>query len=146
MMYQSFHDKFPTVAEAETKSVVFLQENEYGVPVDSYLFVELFCNDKKCDCRRVFLEVYSDPQKYPVAVICWGWEPVAFYRKWLGFTDKEILIELKGPALNSGSYQSPIAPALLKYASEILLKDKDYTDRIQRHYTMFKKKTPLKFH
>ena len=140
MNFQSFYDKFPTLAEKETRRITVFENNDYGLPAAEYAFVELFCNDKKCDCRRVFLTVFSLPQQKNEATICWGWENIAFYKKWLGFIDKKMIDELIGPCLNSGSPQSPLAPALLKLFSQVLLIDNNYTNRVKTHYAMFKKK------
>jgi len=139
MIYEPFHGKFPKVAEEESIYIFAPKDNAFGIPEGNYLFVELYCNELKCDCRRVFLEVFSDIDE-SLATICWGWETMAFYQKWLGFSDKEMIKDLKGPALNTSSHQSDIAPALLKFTSEVLLKDEDYVATIKKHYLMFKKK------
>jgi len=39
---------------AETRTVIVSNNNDYGVPQANYSFVEAYCNEKKCDCRRVF--------------------------------------------------------------------------------------------
>lgn len=139
-MFQSFHDKFPSVAEKETREIIVFKNNEYGLPADTYIFVEMFCNEKACDCRRAFFTVFSEQQKKAMAVICWGWENATFYKKWMGYADKQMLAELIGPALNEGSPQSSLAPALLNMFKKLLLKDEIYTNRVKNHYTMFKKK------
>lgn len=141
MIFQSFHDKFPAIAEAETRVVLVFENNKFNLPPDDYIFVEIFCNDKKCDCRRVFFDVFSEKRKRLEAVICWGWESRDFYKKWLGINDKEMITELIGPALNVGSQQSELAPALLRLLTESLLTDIEYCNRIKRHHQMFKKKT-----
>lgn len=50
-----------------------------------------------------------------------------------------MILELMGPALNVGSPQSKIAPQLVKTCKELLLSNKNYIDRIKRHYQLFKK-------
>ena len=140
MNFQSFHDKFPDIAEKESKFIILSENNKYGLPSGNYLFVEMFCNDKKCDCRRVFLMVFSSVFNKAEAVICWGWDTRDFYKKWLGFYDKEEINELIGPALNQTSYQSNLAPKILEMFKEILLQDTNYCERIKEHYKLFKKK------
>jgi hypothetical protein len=54
--------------------------------------------------------------------------------------DPHIISELKGPALNLGSPQSDLAPALLDLVRNVLLRDNAYIDRIKRHYSMFRAK------
>jgi len=45
-----------------------------------------------------------------------------------------------GPALNVGSPQSSLAPALLNFVREVLLRDEAYLERIKRHYHLFRAK------
>ena len=140
MNFQSFHDKFPKIAEEESRIIMLSENNKYGLPAGKYLFVEMFCNDRKCDCRRVFLMVFSTDFKIEDAVICWGWETRDFYKKWLGFYDKEMITDIIGPCLNDMSYQSKLAPKILEMCKEMLFTDINYCERIKQHYKMFKKK------
>ena len=49
------------MAWPETRSVAVYQARQ-GLPVDDYAFVEHFCNDPGCDCRRVLFKVMSKSQ------------------------------------------------------------------------------------
>ena len=51
-----------------------------------------------------------------------------------------ITEELIGPGLNVGSPQSNNAEKSLNAFSEILLRDRVYTERVKNHYKLFKKK------
>lgn len=139
MMYQPFHELFPTIAEKETRAITLFKNNDYGLPPDDYLYIELFCSDPKCDCRRAMFRVYSLSNNHELATICWGWESTSFYIKWLGFNDKKLLAELKGPALNAGSHQSNKSTNLLQMFSDLLLTDSMYIQRVKRHYSIFKR-------
>jgi len=90
----------------------------------------------------VFFNVFDE--KMMVAVIYWGWESLDFYRKWYGFSDKELIRQLPGPALNEISVQTRLAPGVLKMFKHILLPDKIYTNRIKSHYTQFRKELKKK--
>ena len=147
MPYQLFHDLFPEMAEDETRSItVFGESSETGLPPGQYMFCEMFCNDRGCDCRRVFFYVVASFRKDPVAVIAWGWEKPEFYAKWLHDDDPLMLQELTGPCLNLGSPQSEFAEDLLDLVREILLRDEAYIERVKRHYRLFRsrigEKTP----
>ncbi|MGH7151442.1 MAG: hypothetical protein ACREIU_12130, partial [Planctomycetota bacterium] len=48
------------------------------------------------------------------------------------------LAELTGPALDSGSPQSSLAPRILRMVSDVVLKDEEYVARLKRHYAAFK--------
>jgi hypothetical protein len=75
------------------------------------------------------------------AFITWGWESKDFYRGRHSFElTASDLAELTGPALASGQPQSELAPALLDFVRDVLLKDPAYVERIKRHYRMFREK------
>jgi len=141
MMYVPFHEYFPEIAKKETRCIIAF--NDPKLPSGEYGLVEHFCNDSRCDCRRVFFNVMSLISKKPLAVIAYGWESKKFYVKWMGMNDPRIIKDLKGPCLNSASPQSKLAPILLEYVKDVL-KDDMYVSRIKRHYKMFKEKIKQK--
>lgn len=136
MPYIPFHDICPSTAEKETRVITLLQnDNEFDLPQGDYAFIELFCDE--CDCRRVFLQVILN-QKI-VVTIAYGWEKISFYRKeFKGFEEDEIK-ELKGPSIDLFQYQSDISNHVLKMFNTILFSDKEYLNRITKHYDQFKK-------
>ena len=141
MPFQLFHDLCPEVAERETRSVKAIQDSEPGLPPGEYGFLEMFCNEPGCDCRRVFFYVISRSSGGELeAVIAWGWETREFYAKWLREGDPEMVADVKGPILNFGSPQSALAPALLELCRDALLGDPVYVERVKRHYAQFREK------
>ena len=136
MPYQPFPERFPEIAEAETRAITNFDCKE--LPLDTYGLIEAYCNDADCDCRRVFLNVMSDNHKKILAVIAFGWERRSFYAKWLGTKDSQMLDELKGPSLNLASPQSDLAPKLLKLVTDLVLHDERYVERLKRHYKLFR--------
>lgn len=111
MPFAPFYELFPEVARAETRSITVLKAGS-ALPAGTYGFVEMFCNDERCDCRRAFIQVLADVSprlrdNRPMATISFGWEDESFYRKWASFPlSNEGLAELKGPALASMAPQS----------------------------------------
>jgi hypothetical protein len=140
MSYVSFYGFFPEIAKRETRSVTILPGSNTAVPAGEYGFVEMFCDEKGCDFRRVFLSVVSASKSDLHAVIAYAWESPAFYAKWMGDNDPEIIEALRGPCLNFGSPQSAAAPALLNLFKNVLLQDATYVNRIKRHYRMIREK------
>lgn len=140
MPYALFHNYFPEIAERETRTVTVLDHSEFNLPPAHYSFLEMFCDEPGCDCRRVFFSVVSSLQKDIQAVITWGWEEQSFYEKWMGDDDPLIIRSLIGPALNLASPQSKLASALLDLFRNVLLKDAAYVDRLKRHYSLFRQK------
>jgi len=136
MPYSPFHEKFPAIAEDETRSITVINNPE--LPPDFYGLIEFYCDEPDCDCRRVFLSVLSEKQEKILAVIAFGWEKKQFYAKWFGDNDPQTISELQVPILNLSSPQSQFAPKLLELVSSAVLKDKEYVDRLKRHYAMFR--------
>ncbi len=137
MAYQPLEELFPEIADKETRVLTTLN-NHPTLPPDDYGLLEAYCNEPGCDCRRVFFNVASLHRQKIEAVIAYGWESKRFYIKWFGRNDPDIINELKGPALNLGSPQSELAPALLREIKNVVLQDKNYIARLKRHYCMFK--------
>ena len=86
MPFQPFHELFPERAAEETRSITLegVERSDSPLPEGQYGFLEMFCNERGCDCRRVMFYVVSDydERKHVKAVIAWGWESRHFYKKW----------------------------------------------------------------
>ena len=129
--------RFPELARRETRTMI-LPSPQGGLPADSYGFLELYCNDPKCDCRRVLLQVRTEDEPDKIlATINYGWESLDFYRKWL-YGDREAAREIKEASLDPLNPQSPFAPSLLRLFRTVALADKAYVQRLERHYQVFK--------
>ena len=136
--YELFGTRFPEIAEAETRNITIMDSKRFNLPNGTYVFHEMFCRERGCDCRRVFFYVTFGPRHDVRAVVCYGWEAPDFYRKWYKDDDPEMIAEMKGPGLNFGSSQSKYAPEILELVKNVLIKDQDYMKRVKRHYEMFK--------
>jgi hypothetical protein len=82
----AFHSVLPEVAQREVRCVLLGSSPdatlEAASPAEEYAYLEFYCDDLDCDCRRVFLQVISKGQPGKVfASIGYGWEREAFYRK-----------------------------------------------------------------
>jgi hypothetical protein len=106
MPYASFHTYFPEIASKETRCIQIFSDQKLAD--DNFILMELFCDEQKCDCRRVMLNVFSEKRKEFVAVINYGWESEKYYENWFGSYDKEIIYELKGPSINTLSVRTDI--------------------------------------
>lgn len=141
MPFALFHSRFPEIAEAETRSINVPAKNPWGLPAASYGFLDMYCDERRCDCRRVMLFVTSHarpPSQQPQAVIAYGWEAADFYRKWFHGASTEDIAEMMGPSLNFGSPQTELAPALLRAFAQLVLPSEGYVERLKRHYSMFR--------
>ena len=133
-----FYRRFPDLAAQETRSIFIFKRTE--LPPGQYGFLELFCDDPKCDCRRVVISVIS-PQRgpAPLATINYGWERVEFYARWLGTWQGAAAC--KGPSLDPLNPQTTYAEALLALFKSAL-EDQRYKERLERHYALFKRTLP----
>lgn len=130
-----FMQRFPEVGARETRSVTVpprqdLPEGEYG-------FVELYCDEPGCDCRRVMIDVLRPETGWSKvwATISYGWESPDFYRKWDGSDGDPT--EIKGPYLDPLNPQTQYSPSLLNLF-RFLIQSSDYVERLRRHYLMFR--------
>jgi len=144
MPFVFFYEHFPEIAERETRTITVLEQSSVGLPPGEYAFVEMYCDERKCDCRRVFFYVVSSSKRDAEAVIAYGWESPQFYARWMKDDDPQIIEELQGPILNMCSPQSSLAPAILEIVNDIILQDNAYIERIKRHYAMFRDKIDRK--
>ena len=141
MPFILFHDFFPEVAEKETRTATVLNNPDGKLPSGDYGFLEMYCDEADCDCRRVYFDVISRGSAQTEAFITWGWESEEFYRSRSKLDlSPEDLAELIGPALATGQPQGKLAPALLDFVRDIILADPDYVERIKRHYKMFRER------
>ena len=140
MPFAPFYQLCPDVAQQETRTITVMENAELGLPAGDYSFIEMFCNEPNCDCRRVFLNVYSTTTKKTEALITCGWENLAYYTRWIGLNDPELAKEMQGPNLDLSSPKSDTAKTLLRLATSLLLTDPGYVERIKRHYQLFRSK------
>ncbi len=143
-MYMApFHTRFPDVAAHETRSVTV--QGMPGLPDGEYGFIEHYCDDPGCDCRRVVINVYCSTTDAKIwATINYGWESLEFYERWMG--DKKMALECRGATLDLLNRQSPYSQALLELFKQVCLADPAYVERLKRHYELFKARQPRKSH
>lgn len=131
----AFNSKFPQIAEKETRSITIL-DNSYGLENGQYFFIELFCTDRTCDCRRAMVKVIGPGGKF-FATLSYGWESLEFYTQWM-FGDSSISDTIVGTQLYSLAPQTKDSNQFLDFF-KAMLEDVQYANRIKRHYELFKK-------
>lgn len=144
MGYLELFNLLPEIGMKETRSIT-INGNNSALPLGDYAIVELYCDDPTCDCRRVILSVCSPQYKKSLAFITYGWESINFYArklhmntKNLSESDRRFLGKLKGPCLDPLIPQSNLASDALKLVVKYAINDKEYIDRVKRHYKLFK--------
>lgn len=140
MPYSPFHVRFPDIGVTEYRMVMPIVD---GKVVEELLFVERYCNEPDCDCRRVVVKVFSEKERrdggsFEVADLSFGWEPESYYRRWAGGpVSAAQLKDLKGPAVRMLTPQTSRSNEMLGHF-QTLLGDPAYVARIRRHYAMFR--------
>jgi hypothetical protein len=132
-----FYTRFPELAAHETR-VARVMTGDASLPFGEYGFVEYYCDDPGCDCRRVLILVCT-PQvpDSALATINYGWESAEFYTRWM-HGDEKAGREITSASLDPLHPQSEFAEALLEIFRREIAEDPAYVARLARHYEMFK--------
>lgn len=112
----------PEVAERETRDVTIFPPGLDGIPPGRYGFLETYCPDPDCDCRRVLLFVVGDQQKRVLATISHSFDPPG----------RDDLVP-EQTFLDPVNPQSKWSKALLKLFLTTVMDDA-YAARLVRHY------------
>ena len=131
------------LAMQETRSIT-VTTPEPGLPLGNYGFIEFYCADPTCDCRRAILHVCAEhsPGK-TLAIIGYGWEDQQFYIDWMR-QDTEMSRNMNGANLELMQPQSKYANALLQVFKNVVMRDEAYLQRLETHYALAKKKQGAK--
>jgi hypothetical protein len=127
--------------ELAAREMLMLHVVEAGLPlpVGDYGFIEFYCEERGCDCRRVIFRVVSlqHPERI-LATINYGWESVQFYTRWM-HGDAEAGREISDAVLDPLNPNSELADALLEAFRELLKLRPQVPEQLKRHYKVFKK-------
>lgn len=137
----SFHSVLPELAQRETRCIRVGPSPDAtpgnSLPADEYAFVEFYCEDLNCDCRRVFIQVIGRNRPDTVlASINYGWEPASFYRERMP-SDPNAPREIVEGSLDPMNAQSKHSMELLELFQQHVL-DEAYRLRLKRHYELFR--------
>lgn len=143
MKFLSFFDEFPELIGSEFRNIfIFNNDIHKHIPPGNYAFLEMFCPDVDCDCRKVIINIITaDPPKTWVT-LNYGWESEEYYKNWWGknhFLYKPMSGVVFDPPTND-----PLKNEFLKIFQDIIQTDKKYANRIETHYLMFKEAMKMK--
>jgi hypothetical protein len=129
-----FMERFPEVGARETRSARITQQRD--LPDGEYGFLEFYCDEPGCDCRRVTIRVMGrETGSKILATMSYGWESADFYKRWSVAGGDAI--EMQGPSLDPINPQTQYSSALLDLF-RFLLQSTEYVERLKRHYRMFR--------
>ncbi|MBF0202642.1 MAG: hypothetical protein HQK66_15340 [Desulfamplus sp.] len=75
------------IGEAHQVRTVKIKQSPQ-LPDGEYSFVDTYCVDPECDCRKTMIQVMHNGKL--VSVINYGWESATFYENWMGGSSKNI--------------------------------------------------------
>jgi len=134
-----FFTRCPKLAETEFRTATVIGDPH--IPPGEYGFLELYCDEPDCDCRRVLIHVITPTMETgkPLATINYGWESEEFYRKWMhSLGDDDLIREMVGPSLEPLAPQCNLAPHFLELFQS-MVQDPAFVDRLHKHYRLFRK-------
>lgn len=68
------------IGEAHQVRTVSIKQSPQ-LPDGEYSFVDTYCADPGCDCRKTMIQVMHNGKL--VSIINYGWEPATFYENWM---------------------------------------------------------------
>lgn len=71
------------IGEAHQVRTVSIKQSPQ-LPDGAYSFIDTYCADPGCDCRKTMIQVMHNGKL--VSVINYGWESANFYEKWMGIS------------------------------------------------------------
>jgi hypothetical protein len=73
------------IGEAHQVRTVSIKQSPQ-LPDGEYSFIDTYCADPECDCRKTMIQVMHNGKL--VSVINYGWESATFYENWMGSSAK----------------------------------------------------------
>lgn len=106
------------------------------LPSGAYSFIDFYCTDKDCDCRKAIIFVYHQDQH--VSTVNYGWENEKFHTDWMGAGDHdEVAREMSGLSLDWGSPDRVSPEGILNLMKHLM--DEKWTSTLKNHYKLMRK-------
>jgi hypothetical protein len=139
MIFSSFFEEFPELVEREFRNIFVLDNGAHKyIPPGNYAFLELFCPNIDCDCRKVIINIVSVNPTKVWAILNYGWESEEYYKLWWG-ADSQHYRPMSGVTLDPPT-KNPLKNEFLAVFQDIIKQDQGYAERLEKHYRMFKEK------
>jgi hypothetical protein len=89
------------------------------LPDGMYEFIDQYCTDPDCDCRKTMIQVVHEGQR--VATISFGWEPPEYYTKWMGMgADDQFARDMSGASIDMSSPDRLNPDAILAFFNALM--------------------------
>jgi hypothetical protein len=107
-----------------------------GLPDGSYQFIDHYCTDKTCDCRRAIIQVFHQDEH--VSTVTYGWENEKFYTDWMRAGDDDVIAkEMSGLSLDWNSPDRVASKAMLALVGHLM--DEKWISILKNHYRLMRK-------
>lgn len=124
------------IGDAHQVRTVGLRDSRQ-LPDGDYRFVDTYCTDPCCDCRKTMILVYRDDVH--VSTINFGWESAAFYQKWMGNShEDDMVVSMRGASIDITSPDKVSARGMLAFFQALL--DENWIAKFKTHYSGVKAK------
>ena len=107
------------------------------LPDGEYSFIDLYCMDKTCDCRKTIIQVYHKDEC--VASLDYGWGSRFYYAKWMRTTTDDPWVDkMVGLNINPTVKLRVDEEGILILMNHLL--DENWVKILKRHYSLVRKK------
>jgi hypothetical protein len=101
------------------------------LPDGEYTFIDTYCADPECDCRKTMIQVMHNGKI--VSVINYGWESAIFYENWMSSSEKDISIpKMHGASIDITSPDLVSRDGMLALFNALL--NDIWVAKFKRHY------------
>lgn len=89
------------------------------LPSGEYEFVDFYCTDKNCDCRKTIIQIFH--RNKIVSIVSFGWEKPAFYLRWQkSMKDLQLAKEMSGLSIDFSSPDRVSPQGILSLMNHLL--------------------------
>ncbi len=108
------------------------------LPDGEYTFIDTYCTDNTCDCRKTIIQIIHD--KKLVSVVSFGWESPTFYLRWLNSARLvELAKEMSGVSIDLTSRNLVSSHGILLLVNHLM--DKNWISKIKENYRLIRQTT-----
>jgi hypothetical protein len=112
--------------------------NDPHLPSGEYTFIDTYCTDNTCDCRKTIIQIFHDEKL--VSIVSYGWESPKFYLRWLGSTrDVELAKEMSGVTIDPSSPDLVSPQGILLLVKHLM--DPKWISMLKENYRLIRKIT-----
>lgn len=123
------------IGEKHRIRTITIRENP-ALPSGSYSFIDHYCTDKTCDCRKAVIQVFHQDEH--VSTINYGWESEKFYTDWLkAGDDDEMAKEMSGLSIDWCSPDKVPREGMLALVKKLM--DEKWIAILKNHYQLMRK-------